>query len=541
MTGKEASHAVIVALFLALTAHAQLPLRVAEFGRLRAQQFGGALANAGDVDGDGIGDIFVGSPGYKTSTVTSAQGAVEALSGADGSLIWRRVGPVAGESLGVALASGFDLNRDGVNDVIAGAPFADPVTQNEGRVYLLDGASGLILRVYDGWNQGALLGSALEVIGDVDDDGFDDFVFGAYFASRFIGAEGYVEVVSSRVWTLIRRHWGANVFDNLGESLERIPDLDGDLVDDYAVGIPGWDGKGVNRGAVNVYSAKTGTRIHRIVGKKDVAGFAKSIALHSLPEGPHQHRLLIGAALSPVAGPFSGHVEVFSMDDASYLFQMNGSGSVRRFGEKVSPAGDVDGDGFQDFLIAATADPTGGPYAGAVHVFSGQSYNEISFFPGVTGSSLGRSLCAMGDINGDGFDEFAMGSAFPGSTFLEGSVAIASIVGVARRDDPLATHGLQWIPGIQDAAEGALIATATPGTVLTTFFAFKNPGIVGPLYIDPAAVITRDTFTMAPLGQKEYRLNLRVPAIAGTVITAQMVSASMLADYSPAIDLLFGP
>ena len=89
----------------------------------RGDLTGYAVAWVGDVNQDGFTDVVVGAPG--AGLVFNDAGTVSMYSGRDGALLWRTSGK-GSDNLGSRLAGAGDVNRDGIPDVIAGAPAADP-------------------------------------------------------------------------------------------------------------------------------------------------------------------------------------------------------------------------------------------------------------------------------------------------------------------------------------------------------------------------------------------------------------------------------
>ncbi len=526
------------------SATGQVPFRVVKKGTQFGQIYGSSLANVGDLNGDGVNDIAVGASGSKKPGSGSAEGAVEILSGTDGNLIWGRWGERQGDFFGTAITGGFDSNQDGVKDVVIGAPYYDLLTFNEGRVYLVDGKTKKVMGTLDGPSTSSLYGSALATIDDVDGDGVADFLVGAPLASFVFGTEGYVEVISGRDLTVIRTHSGVNLGDNMGQALTALGDVDHDEIGDYAISTPGYDGRGLNRGAVDVFSGATGIRLARFTGKHNVGLYGKSIAGMSTQDELHQELLFIGAPNSPSIGPLAGLVEVVSLSTMSVIQTLMPRTSFSRFGYNVANGGDLNGDGLQDLLVGATSDNAGGVLSGSVSIFSGNGFFSIGKFPGIPGSSLGQAIVGMGDTNGDGLGEFAMGSFEFITASLQGSMAIVSYMGVSKLPVPTPLLGLVWVSGSNlghpQETQGALVASGPPGTVCVFGTSLELGGAVGPIFLDPNSTFFRQFFTMPPVGSRVFPLDLRQPSIAGTILTAQVLTWPSLTGLSPAINLLLG-
>lgn len=150
---------------------------------------GSVLARAGDLDGDGRGDLLIGAP-----AAAGARGAVRAYSAATGELLWEVEGEQELSDFGAALLGLGDLDGDGTPDFAAGAPGHDSPLADAGRVTLHAGAGGHILHRFDGVQQGGHLGASLCGLGDLDGDGRGDVVAGepGVDAVSFLGGAGAV-------------------------------------------------------------------------------------------------------------------------------------------------------------------------------------------------------------------------------------------------------------------------------------------------------------------------------------------------------------
>ena len=133
--------------------------------------FGSAVANAGDVDKDGVTDMLIGAPG---------EGHAYVFSGQTGSLIFDIVGPFAEHlhSFGAAVAGGMDFNRDGKPDLVVGAPLQEEV---RGAAYIFNGSDASLQRTLlpKQRQRFAQFGAALCVSSDLTGDRRPDVAVGA--------------------------------------------------------------------------------------------------------------------------------------------------------------------------------------------------------------------------------------------------------------------------------------------------------------------------------------------------------------------------
>ncbi|MBK1825758.1 FG-GAP-like repeat-containing protein [Haloferula rosea] len=133
-------------------------------------QFGSALAPAGDQDGDGIDDLFVGAPG---------QGRVEVISGATGFQLWSVSSTEPTASFGVAIAPLGDIDGDSKPDLAVGAPGSRPDGAPVGQVALFGSSDQTRIANLSGNSLNNGLGATLAAVDDSNNDGLPDLMVGS--------------------------------------------------------------------------------------------------------------------------------------------------------------------------------------------------------------------------------------------------------------------------------------------------------------------------------------------------------------------------
>ncbi len=390
-------------------------------GETSARGFGSVLAPAGDLDGDGVGDLLVGAP-QLSSGATQPAGQVLLVSGADGHTLSTLSGDLAGEGFGSAVALLSDLDDDGWPEVLVGAPRHDEYAINAGVARVHSGKSGQPLMFKPsrqdepeplqilGEEPFGYLGSAVAATGDLDGDGVDDFLVGAPSDPTQDALPGQVVVVSGSNGQALTRHWGDESYEQFGHALASVPDRDGDGADDLVVGAPGArDKDGLSSGRVLVISARSGEVLLQIRGRKGER-FGSSLAVVGDVDGDDVFELLIGAPSASPNGAGSGSAYLVSGAKGKTLGSYHGATAHDQFGFSVAAPGDCDGDGSPDVLVGAHGADGGGYGSGAARLISAIDGRVVLEITGDHQSlGLGYAVSAVGDLDGDGLADAALG------------------------------------------------------------------------------------------------------------------------------------
>lgn len=147
-------------------------------GENGGDQFGSAMASDGDFNGDGINDILIGAMQHDAFALGNP-GRAYAYSGADGALLQMWSGTIPQERLGAAVSATSDLNGDGVDDVLLGAPLGALNPLAAGRITAYSGLTGSSLFTFTGESLGDLFGTAVASGGDLNGDGWPEILVGA--------------------------------------------------------------------------------------------------------------------------------------------------------------------------------------------------------------------------------------------------------------------------------------------------------------------------------------------------------------------------
>jgi hypothetical protein len=354
---------------------------------------GRSIDGLGDVDGDGFGDLVVGA--YHDGTTGTEAGAAYFLRGpingatsldsAEG----RYYGEYAADWAGYEVRSAGDVDGDGTPDLLFGAPYEDAGGSRAGAVYLTYGVPNGDLGLGDadakfiGEEPLDRAGTALAGPGDLDGDGFDDLVIGAWYANSTQSHAGVAYIVYGPVYgdvdlSMADAELGGEARnDRAGIAISGPGDMDGDGLPDILVGAD------MGPNAYVVTGAPTGSSSLAdasaiLLGEDSGGGAGWSVDGAGDVDGDGNRDLLVGAPLQAsagagfpgvvylVCGPVSGNVPL-----RTSAGRLSGSEDGDNAGYSVAGDGDVDGDGLSDILAGAWASDQSGTAAGMAYLFYG--------------------------------------------------------------------------------------------------------------------------------------------------------------------------
>ncbi len=226
--------------------------------------FGHAIAGAGDVNADGYAGYIIGDPLDSFYGGASA-GVAWVHSGFDGSQLWGYVGTSA-DLTGHCVGAAGDINGDGYADVFVGSPGADNgVSNNQGNVTIYSGAAWAVLLQING-SATTSFGFSAAMGGDIDNDGIDDILIGEPMAAP--QSAGWQQVGAAYAYNLngaFLREWTGELYaDQFGYSLAILPDQNNDGADEVLIGSPYSDlGGTFDAGSAFLFNGNDGSQLHR--------------------------------------------------------------------------------------------------------------------------------------------------------------------------------------------------------------------------------------------------------------------------------------
>ncbi len=404
-------------------------------GNQASAYFGHCVSSAGDVNGDGYGDVIIGAHYYDNGEANEGRAFVfhGSKSGLSSAPNWTAESDQASAYFGKSVSTAGDVNADGFADVVVGAYMYDNGQTDEGRAWVFHGSAfGLRTTpaaILESDQEGAYFGYSVATAGDVDADGFADVVVGAYRYDNGELNEGTAFVYFGSASGLDPAPgWlgeGEQPDASFGISVATAGDVNGDGCSDVIVGAHRYDSSESNEGAAFVYhgspdglSREEGWR----QGSDQFGGaFGYSVSTAGDVNGDGYADVIVGALLYDHLTGDGGRAFVYH-GSASGLsttadWTVDGEHINGCLGASVSTAGDVNGDGYADVIVGVPHADVDGLDVGQVHVYHG-SATGLSTTPDWTASGdqywdiFGEHVAAAGDVNGDGYGDVIVGATF---------------------------------------------------------------------------------------------------------------------------------
>ena len=389
-------------------------------GQLPGNKFGYSVSSAGDVNGDGYSDVIIGATGFNTNEgrVYIYLGGVSMNNVADFNFTGS-----TGDIFGTSVSSAGDVNNDGYDDVIIGA---SGYFGNTGYTIIYYGGDpmNVVADVFiAGGAAGNNFGYSVSDAGDVNNDGFDDVVVGAYAYNSTVG-RAYLYFGGSPMNDVADvTYTGPSSSLWFGVSVSGAGDVNGDGFDDVIVGAMRYSSY---KGRSYIFyggSTPNNTADVTLTGEASSNYFGNSVSSAGDINDDGYDDVIIGAYGN---SSFAGRAYIFFggmvMNDTADV-TISGEASGNFFGYSVSNAGDVNGNGFPDLLAGAY---TYSSSTGRVYFYDYFMKNEIvsdlTLSSGESGDFFGYSVLSAGDVNGDGFSDVIVGafadSALTGKSYI---------------------------------------------------------------------------------------------------------------------------
>ncbi len=427
---------------------------------------GKSVGSAGDVDGDGRDDLLIGVPELDSNGDRSGSAYLIYGDNLDISLddAQRFDGEFEYDLAGLSVTTAGDVDGDGLDDLIVGAPYNGESATYGGQVYLilassLDKNGGDLDNIanleeadfrflaessYDnaGWS--------VNPAGDVDDDGLADVIIGAPYDddNGFNSGAAYLILGASLTepgdFDLAEADYkfvGEDAWDLAGYSVSGMGDVDGDGRDDLLIGANGADDVGiayliladelpVGGGEVALVGAH-----FTFTGEASGDLFSEILAFTGDVNGDGFDDVIMGAPGNDEAGTDAGKcyfisgtemLEPGNMDVADATLQFTGRNEYDNACASLSRVNDIDGDGLDDVIFGAPGNDEWRGEAGKAYLFFGSNLRLLEGTMSIAGEGMDRpydfgfvgddpsnyigSALGAGDFNGDGFSDITMGA-----------------------------------------------------------------------------------------------------------------------------------
>ena len=370
--------------------------------------FGTSVSNAGDVNGDGYSDVIIGANEYsgRTGRAYIYYGGPDMDNTADVIM----TGEISPSSFGAKVSSAGDVNGDGFSDVIVGAY---EYSAYRGRAYIFFGGASMNNTadvIMTGDTTYFYFGTSVSTAGDVNGDGYSDVIVGAngYSSSRGRANIYFGGAAMDNVSDV--NLFGQVSLDNFGRSVSTAGDMNGDGYSDVIVGANEYSTAGrayIYFGGSPMNSGADVT----IDGENTYSYFGNIVSLAGDVNGDGYSDVMV-ATYHPYAG--NTRVYIFhggsNVDNVPDLY-MSKNNSNYNFGRSVASAGDINDDGYSDIMISFTSNSNGGytnVYFGGAEM---DSTEDVTMYGDTLSTGFGSAVSSAGDINGDGYSDMIVGAS----------------------------------------------------------------------------------------------------------------------------------
>ena len=403
-------------------------------GNQSKAHLGQTVARAGDVNGDGYGDLLVGGRfDFGNGGTGVAYAYYGSAQGLDTLPDWTAPNDQPNQYAFLALASAGDVNGDGYDDVVVGASHYSDDELEEGRAYLYYGSPGGLGStpgwIVDGNQRIMYFGTAVAGAGDVNSDGYDDVLIGAPYkrdpatgdvigqALLYLGSPSGLSTTPA--WTVL----GSGDGNYFGGRLNGAGDVNGDGYADFVVSDYFFAGDQQQEGRVFLYhgsaNGPASVPAWTADGNQAYAYFGSALGPAGDVNGDGFDDVVIGASSfnNPESDEGRAYVYYGSAGSLSPApgWTAESNQYAAHFGNSVSPAGDANGDGYDDVIIGAYGFSNGELVEGRAYLYLGSAgglgANAAWTAEGDQAqANFGSSVSSAGDVNGDGRDEWAVGA-----------------------------------------------------------------------------------------------------------------------------------
>ena len=394
---------------------------------------GNSVSSAGDVNGDGYSDVIVCVSSYDNGQSDEGGAFIYhgSASGINTTIAATIESNQAGARMGLSGAPAGDINGDGYSDIIIGAMYYDNGQTDEGAAFVYAGsASGInttAIAQLESNQVSALMGCSVACAGDVNGDGFSDLIVGAYSFDNGQSNEGAAFVyhgsasgINTASSTIMESNQASADF---GFSVACAGDVNGDGYSDVIVGAYLFDNGQTDEGAAFVYhgsaSGITTTIAAQLEMNQANARMGCSVAGAGDVNGDGYSDVIVGSYLYDNGQSDEGAAFIYHGSAAGINTTLAASLESNQFGADlgsyVAGAGDVNGDGYSDIIVAAFLYDNGQADEGVAFIYHGSATGINTTASALlecnqATANMGSSVAGAGDVNGDGYSDVIVGA-----------------------------------------------------------------------------------------------------------------------------------